>query len=387
MRRLLILVSAVVLVDLMLYAALTPLLPGYAEEFGLSKTGAGALLAAYAVGVLVGGFPAGFASARFGAKRAALTGLAVVGASSVGFAFAGDVWTLGASRFIQGLGSALAWAGAFAWLVAAAPRDRRGELLGTALGAAIFGALLGPVVGGIASVAGTRATFSGVGLVAALVALAGLRVPGVPREAPSLAALARAFTNQRFVGGLWLMLLPALLVGVMSVLAALDLDRLGWGAVAIGALFFFSAAIEAVVNPLVGRVTDRRGALAPVRISLAAAIVVSAALAWASVPAVIAAFVVAASVAYSSLFTPGLTLLADGAERTGLPQGLAFGVMNAAWASGATVGPAFGGALAEAIGDAAAYGLGAAACAATFVALTSGRARLGTPAVRVPERP
>ena len=54
MRRLLLLVSALVLVDTMLYAALTPLLPHYAERFGLSKQGAGALVAAYAIGALVG---------------------------------------------------------------------------------------------------------------------------------------------------------------------------------------------------------------------------------------------------------------------------------------------------------------------------------------------
>ena len=38
-RRLLFLVGAVVLVDTMFYAALTPLLPHYADELGLSKTG------------------------------------------------------------------------------------------------------------------------------------------------------------------------------------------------------------------------------------------------------------------------------------------------------------------------------------------------------------
>ena len=39
--RLLLLVSVVVFVDAMLFGALTPLIPGYADEFELSKTGAG----------------------------------------------------------------------------------------------------------------------------------------------------------------------------------------------------------------------------------------------------------------------------------------------------------------------------------------------------------
>ena len=66
MRRLLLLVAVLVFVDTMLFAALTPLLPHFAHEFGLSKTRAGALVAAYAAGALIGGLPGGFAAARLG---------------------------------------------------------------------------------------------------------------------------------------------------------------------------------------------------------------------------------------------------------------------------------------------------------------------------------
>jgi len=44
MRRLLLLVSALVWVDTMLYAALTPLLPHFARSLHLSKAGAGVLV-------------------------------------------------------------------------------------------------------------------------------------------------------------------------------------------------------------------------------------------------------------------------------------------------------------------------------------------------------
>ena len=386
MRRLLLLVCAVVLVDTMLYAALTPLLPDLSRELGLSKAGAGALVASYAVGVLAGAIPAGLAAARLGAKRAALAGLLVVGAASVGFAFAGDPWTLGLARLSQGLGSALSWAGGLAWLIAAAPRSRRGELLGTALAAAIFGALLGPVVGAAAALFGTRPTFSAIAGLALAVAVVALREPGVQKESPSLAAVARALAEHRFLGGLWLMLLPALLFGVLTVLVPLELDRLGWTAVAIGGLFLASAAVEGMINPFVGRIADRRGALRPILVALVAAFVVSLALAWADTAVLVAAFVLAAAVAYGALFTPGLALVSIGAERAGLPQGLAFGITNAAWALGAAAGPGFGGALGEAAGDAAAYAAGAAACAITLVAVA--RVRLsGTRFMRVPESP
>ena len=55
MRRLLLLVAVLVFVDTMLYAALAPLLPTFADDLGLSKARAGALVAAYAAGALVGG--------------------------------------------------------------------------------------------------------------------------------------------------------------------------------------------------------------------------------------------------------------------------------------------------------------------------------------------
>src|SRR5579872_346054 len=160
MRRLLLLVSALVFVDTMLFAALTPLLPHFAHTLGLSKTRAGVLVGAYAAGALIGGLPGGVAAARLGPRRAVLVGLTSMGVSSVGFALAGGFWGLFAARLVQGAGSAFTWAGAFAWLIAAAPRERRGQLMGTAMGAAVFGALFGPVVGAAAGLAGRAAIFS-----------------------------------------------------------------------------------------------------------------------------------------------------------------------------------------------------------------------------------
>src|ERR1700745_2395568 len=87
MRRLLLLVCALVWVDTMLYAALTPLLPHFVHDLHLSYAGAGVLVAAYAAGALVGGLPGGAAAARLGARRAVLVGLTLMGLSSLGFAF------------------------------------------------------------------------------------------------------------------------------------------------------------------------------------------------------------------------------------------------------------------------------------------------------------
>lgn len=368
MRRLLLLVAVLVFVDTMLYAALTPLLPHFASEFRLPKSSAGALVAAYAAGALIGGVPGGFAAVRIGPRRAVLVGLVLMGASSIGFALAGSYSLLFAARVFQGLGSAFTWSGAFAWLLAAAPRERRGELIGSAMGAAVVGALFGPVVGAAAALAGRAVIFSALGGLAVLLIAWTLRLASPPPERPSAYRLARAFRNGTFAGGLALLAVASILAGILSVLGPLHLADVGWGATAIGALWLVSAGVEAAGSPFIGRLSDRRGPILPVRVALAAGILVSLALALGGRPLVYAPVLLIASVAYGVLFTPAFTLIAEGAERVGLAQGLAFGLMNAAWAVGAVVGPAAGGAIAGATGDWVPFVLAAALCGLSLAA-------------------
>ncbi len=380
-RRLLVLCASVVLVDTMLYAALTPLLPELSEEYGLSKGGSGLLVASFAIGALTTALPSGVAVARFGPRLAVVGGLALMSLASVGFAFADGAWSLGIARFVQGAGSTLSWAGAATWLVSAARRDRRGQVLGTAISAAVAGALLGPLVGAIASHVGIQATFVGVSAAGGVLLVWTLATPGVAPNPQPLSALWPVLRDPSFLQGLWLMLLPALLFGVLSVLLPLDLAAAGWGAVAIGAVFLVGAAAEVVMHPLIGRYSDRRGRLVPMRIALVASLVVSVALAWAGPALLVATIAFFAFLAYGSFFAPASAHVSDAAESAGLTQGLAFGVVNGAWAIGNSVGPSVGGALADAAGDALAFLACAAVCAATLPLLL----RSGTPPERVPE--
>jgi MFS family permease len=382
-RRLLVLCAAVVLVDTMLYATLTPLLPELSDEFGLSKGGSGLLVGAFAIGALVAALPSGVAVARLGPRKAVLGGLALMSLASLGFAFAADAWALGIARFVQGMGSTLSWAGASTWLVAAAPKSRRGQVLGTAISAAVVGALLGPVVGSIASTVGIGPTFAAVSITGGALFAWTAATPGVPADPQPLRALWPVLRDRTFLQGLWLMLLPALLFGVLAVLLPLDLAAAGWGAAAIGGVFLAGAGAEAFMHPLIGRYSDRHGRLAPMRIALVASLVVSVALAWAGSAALIAVIAFLAFLAYGSFFAPASAQVSDAAENAGLTQGLAFGVVNGAWAVGNSVGPGAGGALADAFGDAVPYLLCAAVCAVSLPLLLRSGARLQ----RVPNTP
>jgi MFS family permease len=242
-------------------------------------------------------------------------------------------------------------------------------MIGTAMGAAVFGALFGPAVGALAALVGRAPVFVALAGLAVILGAATFLIEPVPPDHPSAAAMARALRNHVFVGGLALMALPALLFGVLSTLAPLHLSAAGWGAAAIGAIWLVGAAFETVLSPLTGRFIDRRGVFPPVRVALAVGVAVSVGLALGPEPVAYVPLVVLASGAYGVLFTPAFALIADGAERSGLAQGMAFGLMNAAWALGALVGPAAGGAVAAASGDVAPYLISAALCGVALLAV------------------
>lgn len=356
MRRVVYLAGAIVLVDTIFFTALTPLLPHYAHTLGLGKAGAGVLAAAYPAGALVGAIPSGIVAARLGVKPTVLIGMTVVALTTVLLGFASTAWEIDVVRLCQGLASAFSWTGALAWLVAAAPPGRRGALIGQAFACAVAGALLGPALGGVASVAGTRGTFSVVAVASLAVVVWALLTPAArPDEPEGIGALVRALGDRRIQLGIWLVVLPALLFGTLSVLAPLRLAQLGFGAVAIGALWLGTAAIESVNNIWIGRVADSSGPLVPIRGALLGSIVAAALLPWPDRGFELAAVVVCAGIAFGSFYTPGMTLLTHAAEARKLDYGYAFALINVAWAPGQAGGAALGGAVAEATSDTVPY--------------------------------
>jgi MFS family permease len=377
MRRLFLLVAAVVLVDTMFFAAVAPLLPHYSDEFDLSKTGAGILAAAYPAGTFAGALPSGWLAARWGVKPTLLVGLTLLGVTSLAFAFAHTIVLLDAARFVQGVGGACMWAAGMAWLVSATPPERRGELIGSALAAAIVGVLLGPVLGGAASVLSPEAVFSAVAVVAATLAAWAWTVPGVPPEpGPGLSGLRGALGRPAVLAGFWLFTLPAIFAGVVEVLAPLRLDDLGASGAMIGAIFLATAGVEAALSPLAGKASDRHGRLAPIRAGLVGAVVMAVLLPLPATILLVAIAVLLAIAALGVMWAPAMAMLSDASEKAGLYQGLAFALSNLAWAVGHLVGAGGGGALAEATSDAVPYALLGLACAATLVGVMSrGRRR------------
>jgi MFS family permease len=223
------------------------------------------------------------------------------------------------------------------------------------------------VLGGAATLVGPEIVFSGVGVVAAGLGAWAWQMPGVaPEPSPGLGALLAAMRRRPVLAGFWLFTLPALFAGVIEVLVPLRLDDLGASGAAIGAIFLLTAAVEAVLSPLAGRVSDRRGRLFPIRAGLVGAVVMAVLLPLPGAVALLGVAVLFTFAALGAFWAPAMAMLSDASEEAGLDLALAFSISNLAWAAGHLVGSGAGGALADATSDAVPYGLLGLVCAATL---------------------
>jgi MFS family permease len=373
-RRLVTLVSAVMLVDTMFYAVVAPLLPDLTDQLHLSKTAAGVLTAAYPAGTLLGSLPGGLLAARLGPRQTVLTGLGLLASSTLVFGLANDIVLLDVSRFVQGLGGACSWAGALAWLIAEAPTDRRGQLIGTALGWAIGGSLLGPVLGALAEATAPELVFSSVVVFAGALAVSAARMPS--SHLPVTQGISDVLTAVRrpeVRTAMWLMSLPAVGFGVLSVLGPLRLSDLGFSSAAVAATYLVAAGLEALVSPVVGRLSDRRGRLVPIRRGLMAAGVVLLTVTLPASGLLLAIVIVITAVSLGLFWAPAIAMVSDAAEDAGLALGFAFALVNLAWALGQVSGAGLGGAVAKATTDAVPLAVVSALCLVTLVGLRGAR--------------
>jgi MFS family permease len=368
-----VLASAVGFFEALLFAVLAPLLPDLEESLGLSKAGAGLLTSAYAAGAFAGAVPSIWLARRLGVKATVVAGLVLFAVSTVAFTDPDHAVLVFTARFGQGVGSAFAYTGALAWLIALAPPERRGSAIGITFSATFSGELMGPLVGAAAAAMGIAFVFSLIAAAALLlvVVAATMKRPAATATAPP--AL-RALVGDSVVRlAAWIIALTALLLGMLGVLGPLRLDELGWGAAGIGAVFALAAACQAAVNPTIGRLADAKGERSLLRVGLLLSGATSALLVFDDRALAYGAILIAAAAAYGTLWTPAVAQLSATVERKGFDQALVFGLMSAAWPPGFAIGAAAGGALAAVTRDAWPYLLAAVACLVSLPLLRAPR--------------
>ena len=370
MRWLVVFLAASAAVQGILFSALAPMLPSLEREFGLSKAQAGLLVGMFAVGQGVAALPVGLLASRVSVKHFVLAGLTMLAAATAAFGLSDSFTELLLTRFLQGSCAGLCLASGYAWIVAAVPGARRGEMIGILSGAASAGQLLGPVIGGVAVLNGRTGVFVGVTASILLLATLGARLPGPPLgRRRSLALVLEAHRSRAVVGGLWLVAVPGLLLGLVFALAPLQFDRLGWGVVGIAGAFLAAALAGVAARPLTGRWADRRGLLDALRLLLLACVPVTLVIPWVGRPWVLTACIVCAVTMYGVLIGPSLAFVSHAYDVAGIAQMLGFALMILISGIALFTGSAAGGWVAHLGGDAASYALAALIPFATFVVL------------------
>jgi MFS family permease len=403
MRRLTVLVSLIVMLDLAMWAAILPLLPDFADRLSLSKFETGVLLAAFSVSLVALSVPVGHFADRVGPRRFTILGSAVMAVSTALIGLDPGYATLIVIRLCQGFASAIAWTAALAWLSASVPSHVRGRSLAVANASAAGGMILGPVIGGtIAGLFGTGPTFVGCGVVSASLGAWALferpaSLPAEHRESELRRALVVAGREPVILVSLVVVALVATVGGTVQVLLPLRLHDGGIGALmsswaagagldvhlrtqeAIGWLFSLGAVLGAVAIYLTGRLGDRLGR-PPVAfwdcLLLGGAVSLFALSLSTGEAAVLLVLIWPIQ---SVLYGVGYPLSTDGADRAGVGHGLVLGVVNLVWGTGALVGPVVGGGVAELLGDNAAYLM-----MSVLALVSAGAVRL---AIRAPGRP
>lgn len=376
-HRIVILIRSLLAFESALYAAVTPVLPHYAHELHASKPAIGLLAAAYPAGMLPGSVLGGIVANRYGVRRATVTGLLMFTVSVVAFGFATDLVSLDALRFVQGAACGFVWGGGLAWVIAVAPRKRRGEVLGTVMAAAIVGTLAGPIVGTLAVAIGTQPVFLFIGAVSVALAVWTLDHPEPPRTTePSTSIPLRALVgNPRVRLGFWLILLEAATLGALGTLLPLRLSHFGASGVLIGLTFLASSLMAALLARPIGRAVDHRGARLPLVAGLCATAVLLATLALPrSVAGLAVLGVITLGGPLSAYTIPGMSLMTDATEKMGVALAFASMMLNIAWALGETIGAPTAAIVSQATSDAVPFTLLAVTMLVTLVPVL--RARL-----------
>jgi MFS family permease len=139
--------------------------------------------------------------------------------------------------------------------------------------------------------------------------------------------------------------------GAIEVLVPLRIDDLGGGHGLIAGGFIAGAALEAMLAPVAGRMSDRIGRRLPYVIGLSVCAAAMAGVALAGTLGGVLAALIVTSLGAGLCFAPALTLISDVAESSSLHQGFAAGLSNMAWASGQVIGGVGGGVVASLTGN------------------------------------
>nr|WP_231134690.1 MFS transporter [Motilibacter deserti] len=359
--------SAVAFAVALGFGVLAPVIPLFAESFGVGAAATGAVISAFALTRLAFALSGGRLVDRFGERAILASGVGIVAVSSALAGLSQSYAQLVLLRGVGGVGSAMFTVSSMSLLLRVVPDELRGRAAGLYQGGFILGGISGPAFAGPFSAWSLRAPFffyAATLAVAGGIAVAYLSHANL-RERPEGSApeedrtgLGEAMRNRAYVTALFSNLATGWVAfGIRSSLIPLfvkeGLDE-GTGVASIG--FTISAAVQAALLLPGGRLTDQRGRRLTLTLGMALATV---SLLLLTFDETVTGFLLA-----MAFFGAGFGLVspASGAVVGDVVRGRG-GTVVAAYQMAADVGsisgPLVAGWLADEVSYAAAFGMGA----------------------------
>ncbi len=255
------------------HGIVSPVLPLYAQGFGVSLSLVGLLVAGFGIARLLANLPAGVLAGQLGRRRVLFLGALISTLGGILSGLAGSFEHLVGARMLSGVGSALFITSALTYVADVSTPATRGRYMSVYQSCFLLGITLGPIPGGfLADFLGLRAPFFAIGLASSAAALwvflyvpesrppsaADGRVAGAESRAGSITRLLR---NRNFV------LVGLIAFGVFftrggvqqTLLPVVGRDRFGLNPAQLGILFGAIAAMNLLTIPVGGLISDRLG--------------------------------------------------------------------------------------------------------------------------------
>jgi predicted MFS family arabinose efflux permease len=367
MRRLLILLYALIFVDEVVLVSLVPLLPSYRDAFSLSGFESGVALSAASLAIVAGAIPGGVAGDRLGHRRVTLAAGLLLTVSCLGQGLAVGLWTLVAARLAFGVSSAVIWSAGLSWLSDSAGEDRPGAV-GAVIAVAGLGGMVGPVFAGVLADRVSRgAPFLilaavALGLVVAL-AFADHGSEGRHEQQLRLsAALGLARRNPLIAGAVTLMLLGGFSDGVVFLVAPAQLSDAGRSTATIGLILSIGSAVFIACSALAARTGRWTVTLVAGAICTALSALVLLPVLGTSSSAVVAGMLILRAAPLGFMYAVALPLGVRGARNAGIGVGAVNGMTAFAWGAASFGGAIVAGAGLDQPGPSAVYGFLTACC-------------------------
>lgn len=242
---------------------ITVALPSVAHGLHVKGSSTSAVLSAYFAAYALLLIPGGELVDRFGARRLALSGLAVFALGALAGALVSNFTELLLARVIQGAGAGLVSPAALAGAVSGFPAERRGSALGIWGASAGMSNLLGPLLGGVLTVVfGWRANWWALLPLSLAAAVAIARL--VPSEVDADDGGGHPAVNRIVLAATLIAALTfAVMIGAFYI-AEQYLQRVaGFSALGASGALVLVALLVGAAAPLAGRLVDRRGEQLP----------------------------------------------------------------------------------------------------------------------------